>query len=67
MPYIAPRPLMNHGPHRYSFMVIALNEELDSGLSTAGSTREQIAEVIEGRVLGWDMWIGIADTKYLLT
>ncbi|KAI1191275.1 PEBP-like protein [Nemania serpens] len=64
MPYIPPRPLMNHGPHRYFFMVVALNEELDSSLLTAETTRENVAEAIEGKVLGWGMWIGVAERKW---
>ncbi|KAI0439291.1 PEBP-like protein [Xylaria telfairii] len=64
MPYIPPRPLMNHGPHRYFFMVVALKEELGSGLLTAETTREQIAETIEGKVLGWGMWVGVAERKW---
>ncbi|KAI0434108.1 PEBP-like protein [Xylaria sp. FL1042] len=64
MPYIPPRPLMNHGPHRYFFMVIALKEELDPKLLTAETTREQVAEAIEGSVLGWGMWVGTAERRW---
>jgi phosphatidylethanolamine-binding protein (PEBP) family uncharacterized protein len=64
MPYIPPRPLMNHGPHRYFFMVIALKEPLDSKLLTAETTREQVAEAIKGKVLGWGMWVGVAERKW---
>uniref|UniRef100_L2GBM6 Uncharacterized protein n=1 Tax=Colletotrichum fructicola (strain Nara gc5) TaxID=1213859 RepID=L2GBM6_COLFN len=28
--YVAPRPLMNHGPHRYFFEVVALSEPVDA-------------------------------------
>jgi phosphatidylethanolamine-binding protein (PEBP) family uncharacterized protein len=61
MPYIPPRPLMNHGPHRYFFIIVALNKPLDSELLTAETTREQVAEAIEGKVLGWGMWVGVAE------
>ncbi|KAI1429271.1 PEBP-like protein [Xylaria sp. FL1777] len=64
MPYIAPRPLMNHGPHRYFFMVIALDEKLKPELLTAATTREQIAVAIEGRVLGWGMWTCTAERRW---
>ncbi|KAI0816291.1 PEBP-like protein [Xylaria sp. FL0064] len=64
MPYIPPRPLMNHGPHRYFFIVVALKEKLDSGLLTAKTTREQIADAIEGNVLGWGMWVGTAERRW---
>ncbi|KAI1312209.1 PEBP-like protein [Xylaria venustula] len=64
MPYIAPRPLMNHGPHRYFFIVTALNEKLNPKLLTAETTRDQIAEAIEGKVLGWGMWTGTAERRW---
>ncbi|KAJ2969097.1 hypothetical protein NUW58_g10068 [Xylaria curta] len=64
LPYIPPRPLMNHGPHRYFFIVVAINEELDSELLKAETTREQVAEAIEGKVLGWGMWVGVAERKW---
>ncbi|OTB20488.1 hypothetical protein K445DRAFT_343751 [Daldinia sp. EC12] len=62
--YIPPRPLLNHGPHRYFFEVIALKEQLDPSLLTATTTREQIAGAIVGKVLGWGMWVGIAERKW---
>ncbi|KAJ7302928.1 phosphatidylethanolamine-binding protein [Mycena albidolilacea] len=58
VPYIPPRPLMNHGPHRYFYEVIALGEPLDPKLLNSKSTREQIADAIVGKVLGWGMWVG---------
>ncbi|KAJ7308514.1 hypothetical protein DFH08DRAFT_719746 [Mycena albidolilacea] len=54
----SPRPLMNHGPHRYFYEVIALGEPLDPKLLNSKSTREQIADAIVGQVLGWGMWVG---------
>ncbi|KAI1417766.1 PEBP-like protein [Hypoxylon sp. FL1857] len=62
--YIPPRPLMNHGPHRYFFEVIALKEALDPSLLSATTTREQIGDAIVGKVLGWGMWVGIAERKW---
>ncbi|KAJ7663849.1 phosphatidylethanolamine-binding protein [Mycena polygramma] len=58
VPYIPPRPLMDHGPHRYFYEVIALEEPLDPKLLSSKATREQIADAIVGKVLGWGMWIG---------
>ncbi|CAJ2506188.1 Uu.00g003180.m01.CDS01 [Anthostomella pinea] len=51
--YGLPRPLMNHGPHRYFYMVVALEEPLDPKLLAPTATREQIADAIVGKVLGW--------------
>ncbi|KAK3942989.1 PEBP-like protein [Diplogelasinospora grovesii] len=62
--YIPPRPLLNHGPHRYFFEVIALSEPLDKELLKTRPTREQIAEAIQGKVLGWGMWVGVAERKW---
>ncbi|KAH9884483.1 PEBP-like protein [Xylariomycetidae sp. FL2044] len=64
VPYIPPRPLMNHGPHRYFFIVVALNEPLGAELLTAQTTREQIADAIVGKVIGWGMWTGVAERKW---
>lgn len=79
-PYVPPRPLMNHGPHRCKllpcnclaisavqadcmhgtdfFFVVALSEPLDRDMLQARATREQIAEAINGKVLGWGQWFG---------
>ncbi|OTB06889.1 hypothetical protein M426DRAFT_318604 [Hypoxylon sp. CI-4A] len=62
--YIPPRPLKNHGPHRYFFEVVALKKPLDPSLLTATTTREQVAEAIVGKVLGWGMWVGVAERKW---
>ncbi|KAF9875528.1 hypothetical protein CkaCkLH20_06909 [Colletotrichum karsti] len=62
--YVAPRPLMNHGPHRYFFEVVALSEQLDKKLLESRATREQVAEAINGKVLGWGMWTGSAERKW---
>ncbi|KAI1816750.1 PEBP-like protein [Poronia punctata] len=64
MPYLPPRPLMNHGQHRYFFIVVALKEPLDARLLTATATREQVAEDIRGKVLGWGTWVGVAERKW---
>ncbi|KAI0010338.1 PEBP-like protein [Xylariaceae sp. FL0662B] len=63
-PYIPPRPLMNHGPHRYFFEVVALKEPLDPDLLSAAASRKQIADAIIGKVLGWGMWVGVAERKW---
>ncbi|KAI1460656.1 PEBP-like protein [Annulohypoxylon moriforme] len=62
--YISPRPLMNHGPHRYFFEVVALKEPLHPSVLSATTTREQIADAIVGKILAWGMWIGVAERKW---
>ncbi|KAI1327892.1 PEBP-like protein [Xylariaceae sp. FL0255] len=60
-PYLPPRPLMNHGPHRYFFMVVGLKEQLSESLLAPGTTRDQIAEAVEGKTVGWGMWTAVAE------
>ncbi|KAH8890926.1 PEBP-like protein [Thozetella sp. PMI_491] len=62
--YVPPRPLMNHGVHRYFFEVVALSEPLDKELLKTKITREQVAEAINGKVLGWGMWVGSCERKW---
>lgn len=64
--YLPPRPLLNHGPHRYFFQIVALSEPLPKALLEAKPqpTREQIAEEIEGKVLGWGLWAGQYERKW---
>ncbi|KAI1487460.1 PEBP-like protein [Biscogniauxia mediterranea] len=66
-PYIPPRPLLNHGPHRYFYIVVALGEELGAALEgcrVEEVTRDRVAEEIRGKVLGWGMWVGVAERKW---
>ncbi|OLN88231.1 UPF0098 protein [Colletotrichum chlorophyti] len=62
--YITPRPLMNHGPHRYFFEVVALSEPLDKKLLESRVTKEQVAEAIREKVLGWGMWVGTCERRW---
>jgi phosphatidylethanolamine-binding protein (PEBP) family uncharacterized protein len=62
--YIPPRPPVGHGPHRYFFELVALMEPLDpTGLSPL-PTKEELSEVINGKVAGWGLWIGIFENKW---
>ncbi|KAF6805851.1 hypothetical protein CSOJ01_09207 [Colletotrichum sojae] len=62
--YVPPRPLMNHGTHRYFFQVVALGEALDKKMLEGHATREQVAEAVKGKVLGWGMWIGSCERRW---
>ncbi|GKT46704.1 UPF0132 membrane protein [Colletotrichum spaethianum] len=62
--YLPPRPLLNHGPHRYFFEVVALSEPLDKQMLEARATKEQVAEAIVGKVLGWGMWVGSCERRW---
>ena len=62
--YGGPRPVLGHGPHRYFYQVIALNEKVDQGgFAAAKPTREELAKAIEGKVVAWGVWIGVFERK----
>ncbi|KAK2003419.1 PEBP-like protein [Colletotrichum falcatum] len=63
--YVPPRPLMNHGVHRYVFQVVALSETLDKKMLEDRATLKQVAEAIKGKVLGWGMWTGSCERKWI--
>ena len=48
---------LGHGPHRYFFTVIALNEKLDFGHATQ-VTKHDLGDAINGKVVGWGQWVG---------
>ncbi|KAG8165556.1 hypothetical protein KVR01_004108 [Diaporthe batatas] len=62
--YLPPRPLMNHGPHRYFFEVVALSETLAKDVLESRPTREKIAEAVQGKVLAWGLWVGAYERKW---
>ena len=45
--YAGPRPIPDHGPHRYRFLVFALDEPLPGGVATSKALLKHMA----GRVL----------------
>lgn len=47
--YIGPQPLVGHGPHRYSFQLLALDRPLQFD---GPPTRGQLLKAIEGAVIG---------------
>ncbi|MCJ1476585.1 hypothetical protein MMC13_005251 [Lambiella insularis] len=61
-----PRPVMGHGPHRYFFQVVALGEVLglEKGKAKDGLvTKDELLEKMEGKVLGWGMYVGTFESK----
>ncbi|TVY35380.1 UPF0098 protein, partial [Lachnellula occidentalis] len=63
--YAGPRPLRGHGEHRYFYQVIALGEGLDAGKMSKVATKEELGREVslEGRMLAWGEWIGVAERK----
>ncbi|MCQ2993431.1 YbhB/YbcL family Raf kinase inhibitor-like protein [Pseudomonas syringae] len=47
--YIGPQPLVGHGPHRYSFQLLALDRPLDFD---SPPNRNQLLKAIDGAVIG---------------
>lgn len=56
--YIGPAPPLGHGSHRYVFTIVALNKPLDFS-SHEKITKDQIKEVMVGKVIGWGQWTGV--------
>lgn len=47
--YVGPRPLTGHGPHRYSFQLLALNRRMHFD---SPPNRSQLLKALEGAVIG---------------
>lgn len=62
--YSGPRPLLNHGPHRYMYQLIALAAPLE-GLPENDATMAQIrAALKEDDIVAWGEWVGVAERKW---
>lgn len=62
--YSGPRPLLGHGPHRYFYQLIALDQPLEIKVLGPKATKTKIAEAIEGKVVGWGSWVGVCERKW---
>jgi phosphatidylethanolamine-binding protein (PEBP) family uncharacterized protein len=62
--YIGPRPLLGHGPHRYWFVLVGLQQPVDPKALSAVATKEELAREIEGKVVGWGSWVGVFERKW---
>lgn len=54
--YIAPRPPLGHGPHRYLFELVALSQRLDPESIGEVPTKKEVEDAIVGKVVGWGTW-----------
>lgn len=59
--YIAPRPIMRHGEHRYFWSIVGLSERVDweevgRSAGEQGVGRGEVLKAIEGKVVGWGEW-----------
>ncbi|CRK20205.1 hypothetical protein BN1723_012073 [Verticillium longisporum] len=62
--YTAPKPMLNHGLHRYSFQVVALSRQLDVTLLESRATRKAYSKAIQGLVLGWGVWTASCERRW---
>ncbi|KAF5661668.1 aspartic-type endopeptidase opsb [Fusarium heterosporum] len=62
--YIAPRPLLNHGIHRYWYEVIGLSEPMDEIFKQSKPSRDQVAQAIQGKVVVWGRWMGQCERRW---
>jgi phosphatidylethanolamine-binding protein (PEBP) family uncharacterized protein len=62
--YSGPKPLLNHGPHRYVYTVVALGEVLDERNLGEAPGKEVLGREIDGKVVGWGQWIGVFERKW---
>lgn len=61
--YSGPRPILNHGPHRYFFQLIALGRKLE-GVKDEGASLEEVFKALRAEdVLGWGEWVGVFERK----
>ncbi|KAF2805369.1 PEBP-like protein [Mytilinidion resinicola] len=61
--YGGPKPPLGHGVHRYHYTLVALGEPLDAGAMSAVATKKEIAGAMEGKVVGWGVWVGLYERK----
>lgn len=58
-----PNPMLNNGPHRYYFQVVALSATIDRKELSQFPTKESFRGAIEGKVVGWGQWVGTFERK----
>ena len=49
------------------FQVVALSEPLNKAMLSSKASREEFAEAIIGKVLGWGLWVGCCERKWTST
>ncbi|KAL8832097.1 MAG: hypothetical protein Q9191_000476 [Dirinaria sp. TL-2023a] len=62
--YTGPKPLLNHGPHRYFYQLVALKEPVDLEKLGPKVTKDGLGAAIVGKVIGWGEWVGVYERKW---
>ncbi|CAM0140744.1 hypothetical protein VKS41_008013 [Umbelopsis sp. WA50703] len=60
--YGGPRPVLNHGNHRYFYQVVALKRPMQN-LSAIPSRAEVLKDLANDNILAWGVWIGNYERK----
>jgi phosphatidylethanolamine-binding protein (PEBP) family uncharacterized protein len=60
--YMPPSPFFGHGPHRYFFELIALNNSLETEPINDMVTLDEVRQAIQGKVAGWGEWVGVFES-----
>lgn len=58
-----PKPVLGHGLHRYMFQIVGLSSSIDGRYSSEIPTRSELEKAVDGKVVGWGMWIGTYERK----
>jgi Raf kinase inhibitor-like YbhB/YbcL family protein len=58
--YMGPRPILGHGPHRYVWNILALNQA--TGFSSAPKLKTFL-EALSGKVIGYGRLVGIYERQ----
>lgn len=66
--YVAPRPIVGHGPHRYFWSVLALGEDVDwetirKDAGSEGLGKAALIKAVDGKVLARGEWIGVYERQ----
>lgn len=61
--YSSPRPLLNHGPHRYFYQVVALRRSIEGLKEKNEPLKSVLAKLKREDILAWGEWVGVAERK----
>ncbi|KAL4873925.1 hypothetical protein BDV12DRAFT_277 [Aspergillus spectabilis] len=57
--YVPPSPFFGHGPHRYVFELIALNDSIETDYMSKLATIDEVKREVQGKVAAWGEWVGV--------
>ncbi|KAJ2958133.1 hypothetical protein NQZ79_g6260 [Umbelopsis isabellina] len=60
--YAGPKPVLNHGNHRYFYQLVALKRHMEN-LSALPTKEELLKDLANDNILAWGVWIGNCERK----